>query len=169
MLSTPLDSGSAQIGDEVSLKLLRPLVAEGATVLPGGSIIQGRITKVKRAGKNCREGNISWTFHSIRMANGKTVKMQIVSYALAHPGNTSTDRVFLDSTGRKIARIAENTVIVTTVVVPLAVIASPLLIAMVIGMSAEGRCGGIPGSEESVSSGTVFYAAVSKTVRLPRP
>jgi hypothetical protein len=169
MLSTPLDSGSAQVGDEVSLKLLRPLIAEGTTVLPRGSIIRGRVTKVRRAAKNCNSGNIEWKLERVPAMGRQKIKIQIVSYAQVHPGNILTDRVFLDSTGKKIARIAENTVIVTTVVVPLAVIASPLLIAMVIGMSGEGRCGGVAGSEESVSPGTAFYAAVSKNVRFPRP
>lgn len=51
-LLTPLDSGHANFGDDVTLKLVRPLVADGATVLPTEWIVHGKVTKVKRAGKN---------------------------------------------------------------------------------------------------------------------
>src|SRR5579863_2493928 len=65
-LLTPIDSGHANLGDDVALKLVRPLMADGATVLPAEWIVHGKVTKVKRAGKNCKEGEVVWKLDSIK-------------------------------------------------------------------------------------------------------
>jgi hypothetical protein len=55
-LVTPLDSGQAHVGDEISFKLERDLNADQLTALPKDWVVHGRITKVTRAGKNCKSG-----------------------------------------------------------------------------------------------------------------
>jgi hypothetical protein len=81
---------------------------------------------------------------------------------LAKPrGDHVVDRVWLDTTGEKIARDASY-----AMTAPLVVLLSPALILMAVAMSHEGSCDGTPGQEETIVTGTHFYAAVSKDTRL---
>jgi hypothetical protein len=159
---TPLDSAHAHVGDEISFKLERDLNANGLTVLPRNSAIHGRITKVVRAGKNCKEGRVRWKLEPLKTASGRKIKVQSIPVYLAKPrGDHVVDRVWLDTTGEKIARDASY-----AMTAPLVVLLSPALILMAVAMSHEGSCDGTPGQEETIVTGTHFYAAVSKDTRL---
>src|SRR2546425_10600624 len=69
-LLTPLDSGRAQVGDELSWSLDEDLIVAGAIVLPSGSTIHGRVTSVRRAGKNCKSGWITFELAPVRTQDG---------------------------------------------------------------------------------------------------
>lgn len=71
------------------------------------------------------------------------------------------DRVQLDTAGKKIGRVVKYTALAPLLGVAL-VVGAPVWIAM----ATEGECGGIPGAEENIASGTRFYAAVSRNVQL---
>jgi hypothetical protein len=165
-LVSPLDSGQAQVGDEISFKLERALKANQLTVLPNNWVIQGRIAKVVRAGKNCEEGRVRWKLKPLTTASGKKIKVQSIPEFLAKPGGVEVDRVSLDTTGTKIGTGATYVVMVA----PVIVLFVPVMIAEVVLLSirrpGKGDCDGTPGQEESVLPGTHFYFAVSKDVRL---
>src|ERR1700732_3259916 len=59
-LMRPLSSATARVGDDVELRLERPVVIEGVTLLPAGSIIHGKVTEAKPAGPHCRPGKLKW-------------------------------------------------------------------------------------------------------------
>jgi hypothetical protein len=161
-LVTPLDSGHAHVGDEISFKLERDLNADQLTVIPKNWVIHGRVTKVGRAGKNCKSGRVRWKLEPLTTPSGRKIKVQSIPVYLAKPrGVEVVNRVPLDNTGEKIATYAPY-----AMMVPLVVLLSPAIVLMAIAMSGEGDCHGTPGQEESVLPGTHFYLAVSKNVRL---
>jgi hypothetical protein len=162
-LVTPLDSGHAKVGDEISFKLERDLIASRLTVLPKNRPVRGHITKVVFAGKNCKEGQVRWKLEPLITASGRKIKVQPIAEYLAKPRGTEVvDRVWLDTKGEKIARGAQY-----ATMVPFVVLLSPAILVMAIAVSGGERdCHGTPGREESVLPGTHFYFAVSKDVRL---
>ena len=74
----PLDSTRAKEGDQVPLKLARPLVVDGITVLPEGAFVYGRVTRVKHAGKDCRDGAVKWKVDSVTFPDSTQAKAHIL-------------------------------------------------------------------------------------------
>jgi hypothetical protein len=161
-LITPFDSGHAHVGDEISFTLERDLNPDQLTVLPKNWVIHGRITKVTRAGKNCKMGRVRWKLEPVTTADGRKIKVKSVAEYLAKPRGVEVDQVSLDTTGEKMRRDTQY-----IAMVPFVVVFSPILILMAIGMSGDWKeCHGTPGLEESILAGTHFYFAVSKDMRL---
>jgi hypothetical protein len=158
LLSTPVDSGTAQSGDEIQLKLAQPLRVAGSTVLPKDWMVRARITRVTRAGRNCNPGRSVWKLQTATAPDGRRIKLQTIPYYIARRDGILQDSVSLDTLRKKIGSVAK-----ITALVPVLVVISPfiVLMAIAVGTSGEGKCGGKVGSEESIPAGTVFYAAVS--------
>jgi hypothetical protein len=70
----PLSSATAKVGDDVPLRLLRPLMAGDKTLLAEGTIVHGRVTKASPAGPNCKSGTVEWTIDRLSFPDGSTVK-----------------------------------------------------------------------------------------------
>jgi hypothetical protein len=163
---TPIDSGHAKLGDDVTLKLIRPLIADGATVLPADWIVHGKVTKVKRASKNCQEGEVAWKLDRIKTPGGDQLKTQeVYSYPLKlSVSGEDPVWVSLDTPLTKAGGAAK-----TIALLPVVVALSPLLVPMGIAASG-GNCGGKTGTEKSLPLGLGDLYAVSKTVRIrPAP
>lgn len=73
----PIDSTTAKEGDHVPLKLVRSVVIDGVTVLSEGELVYGRVTRVKRAGKGCRDGDVKWKVDSITFPDSTQAKTHI--------------------------------------------------------------------------------------------
>jgi len=76
-LVQPLDSAAAKVGDDVPIRLVRPLVVNGVSLLPAGELAHGRVTKVKRA-KKCQDGQIEWELNHISFADSTTAKSKVL-------------------------------------------------------------------------------------------
>jgi hypothetical protein len=74
----PIDSSTARVGDKVPLKVARALVVNGVTVLPEGELVYGRVTRIKRAGKECRDGAVKWKVDSIMFPDSSQAKAHIL-------------------------------------------------------------------------------------------
>jgi hypothetical protein len=74
----PLDSTTAKAGDNVPLRLSRPLVVNGVTLLSEGDILHGRVTRVKHAGPRCRNGEVKFKLERIPFADGTTAKSSVI-------------------------------------------------------------------------------------------
>jgi hypothetical protein len=61
----PLSSTTARTGDDVPLRLSRPLVVNGVTLLREDELLHGRVTHVQRAGPKCRYGTVQWKIDRI--------------------------------------------------------------------------------------------------------
>ena len=76
-LTEPLSSETATVGDDVPLRLKRPLVIDGVTVLAAGEMVHARIAKVKHAGPDCHDGNIKLKLDRVPFADSSTVKVKV--------------------------------------------------------------------------------------------
>jgi hypothetical protein len=173
-----LNSHRAKVGDVVVLRLKKPLLADGVTVLPAGWPAQGRITEVKRAAKNCQPGSIHWELEPLTMTDGKKVEIQSIAEDVARSrlldqvrhdapgpeaggkaggkgGGTTTPK-----TGSSVGGVIEN-IALSIVWVPLLILMFPLFVR------AEGAdsCPGGKGREESVWEGRTPYAEISDDVQ----
>ena len=75
-LVTSLDSATAKVGDEVSLRLARPLVVDGITLLQPGAIAKGRVTRVKRPGPKCRRGHVDWNVDNVSFSDSSEARTE---------------------------------------------------------------------------------------------
>lgn len=73
----PIDSTTAKEGDQVPLKLVRSVVIDGVTVLSEGELVYGRVTRVKRAGKDCRDGAVKWKVDRITFPDSTQARAHI--------------------------------------------------------------------------------------------
>jgi hypothetical protein len=73
----PLTSASAKSGDDVPLRLVEPLLVNGVILLPEGTVVHGRITKVKHAKASCRNGEIEWKLDRIFFSDGSSVPAEV--------------------------------------------------------------------------------------------
>ena len=78
-LIRPLSSATARVGDDVELRLERPVVMEGVTLLSEGIIIHGKVTEAKPAGPYCRRGKLKWRIDHIPLPDSTSVSSRICS------------------------------------------------------------------------------------------
>jgi hypothetical protein len=50
----------AKAGDDVPLRLSRPLVVNSVTLLGEGEVLHGKVTRIKRSGPRGRNGEVNW-------------------------------------------------------------------------------------------------------------
>ena len=73
-LLQPLDPATARPGDDVPLRLTQSLTVDAVEVLPAGSVVHGKVTKVTPAGRHCTNGAVKWRLESIPLPDGSTLK-----------------------------------------------------------------------------------------------
>jgi hypothetical protein len=76
-LTQPLDPATARPGDDVPLRLTRSLIVDAVVVLPAGSVVHGKVTKVTPAGRHCTNGAVKWKLESIPLPDGSTLKTEV--------------------------------------------------------------------------------------------
>jgi len=167
-LLAPLDSSHAEVGDDVALRVVRPMVADGVVILPADSLVHGQITKVTRAGKNCKSGLVSWKLERVSTPGGKRVKVQFVPENLAQPNGMLVDHVALDTTAKKLGR-ATGTTGKVIALAPVVALFLPWFILLAISMSGDGACKDAMGDEQIVPAQTFFYIAISHNSKLLVP
>lgn len=170
-----LTSRNAKIGDDVVLRLTRPLMADGATVLPAKWLVHGRITDVKRAGKNCKPGLIRWELKTLTMTDGKTVEIQSLpddvaranlrdqaaQDTLAAQAGGKTSAKSPGKTGTSAAGIAEDVIGIPLVILML----SAAVRSDIRGSARDESCHGSTGREDSIRAGTPFFAEIANDVQ----
>ncbi len=70
-------SGTAKKGDEVPLRLTRPLMVDGITLLPVGAEAQGRVRRVKKAGPTCAWGEVEVEVSQVRFPDASTARTEV--------------------------------------------------------------------------------------------
>jgi hypothetical protein len=76
-LMQPIDPATAKPGDDVPLRLTRPLAVAGVEVLPVGSVVHGKITKVTPSGRRCARGQVKWKLRELPLPDGSRLKTQV--------------------------------------------------------------------------------------------
>jgi hypothetical protein len=72
-MNTTLSSRTARVGDKFIATVTVPVYANGQTVIPAGSIVEGRVTQVTPAKRMNRSGTIGIDFDDIVFPNGSRV------------------------------------------------------------------------------------------------
>jgi hypothetical protein len=75
-LLEPLDPVSAKVSDDVPLRLARPLVVDGVTLLPAGGGFHARVTKVKQPTK-CKGGDVELELSRVAFADSTTARTKV--------------------------------------------------------------------------------------------
>jgi hypothetical protein len=72
-----LDSATAKAGEDVTLRLVRPLVVEGVTLLPAGEVVHSKITRVKRADQRCHDGDIQLKLEPLSFPDSSSANIKV--------------------------------------------------------------------------------------------
>ncbi len=73
----PLSSATARPGDDVPLRLFRPLVVNGVTLLREGEVLHGKVTRVQRAGPKCHYGQVRWNLDHLDFADKSRARSRV--------------------------------------------------------------------------------------------
>jgi len=65
-----------------------PLLENGTTLLPAGTVLEGVLTQVRRAGRPYRAGRMRLGFRSLRVAGGPAVGVTVIASAGQFAGAT---------------------------------------------------------------------------------
>ena len=69
-MDNEINSRVASVNDTFTTTLAAPLLIEKTVLLPTGTVIEGRVTKVRRASYGGRSGTLEVSFQTLRLANG---------------------------------------------------------------------------------------------------
>ena len=164
-----LNSGRAQVGDDVVLKLSEPILAEGETVLPKGSVVHGRVSAMKRAAKNCQPGSIRWEVDPLAAPGDAKIEIRVAADGdeTWRPARAARDTTEA-SAGEKATHRKGSSVggiLKGIAVVPLIVVAFPIE-SFPRARRCAPNCQGGKGREESFWKGKPFYAEVADDVQI---
>jgi len=73
----PLDSATAAVGDNVPLRLARPLVVDNIVLLQAGALANATVSKVERAKPDGRYGRIDLRLDRIDFADGTMARCKV--------------------------------------------------------------------------------------------
>lgn len=82
----------SQVHDPVEGQLLRPVYVGGQLALPQGTLLYGRVTHVRAAGRLHRPADISFRFDEVSLPDGETEPITARLAALENPGNMRVGR-----------------------------------------------------------------------------
>jgi len=86
-LTTPLNSGTAQVEDRVEATTIVDLRQGDRVLVPAGSVMRGIVNSVQKAGRVERKGSLTVTFDQIRINNGASYPIHAtVTQALESEG-----------------------------------------------------------------------------------
>jgi type IV secretion system protein VirB10 len=74
-LKSPIDTKSARVGDGVYCQSTFPVTIDDVVVIPAGTYVKGRITRVQRPGRVKGRAEILFNFNSMIFPNGHTVDL----------------------------------------------------------------------------------------------
>lgn len=69
-MDNEINSRVASAGDTFTTTLAEPLIIRETVILPVGTVIEGRITKVRRAAAGGKNGSLTVSFDTIHFTNG---------------------------------------------------------------------------------------------------
>jgi len=84
------------VNDRIEARLIKPVMIAGQVALPPGSVLDGRITRVRSSGRFHRTGELAFRFEQITLPDGESEPVRAVLADLDHAGAL---HVKLDSEG----------------------------------------------------------------------
>ena len=82
----------SQVRDPVEGQLLSPVYVDGQLALPQGTLLYGRVTNVRAAGRLHRPAEIGFRFDEVSLPDGETEPVTARLAALENPGMMRVDR-----------------------------------------------------------------------------
>jgi hypothetical protein len=89
-LITPVSSENAQVEDQVRARLKQPVSADGATVIPAGSVLHGNVTAVERSGRVKGRSHLALRFTEAEI-NGVRNKLRSAELSFEGAADTKGD------------------------------------------------------------------------------
>jgi hypothetical protein len=163
----PIDSVTAREGGQVPLKLVRSVVIDGVTVLSEGELVYGRVTRVKRAGKNCHDGAVKWKVDSITFPDTTQGKTHIF---FVKPGDVPVPDMERGESAGDIANDFASILEGLTWFVmlsPLLILLLPAVLDQWVG-SKKRECAGRTGHEYLVPENSTIAVAISRNYAVTR-
>jgi len=90
VLETPLSTESSREGEAVTARIERAVSEDGRVVLPGGSVLKGRVTEVDQSGRVHGRAHLAVKFDQITV-RGVTRRIETSDVAMTAPANTGRD------------------------------------------------------------------------------
>ena len=103
LLLSGLHTKIAQVNDRVEGQLMRPVYVDGQVALPPGTLLFGRITTVRPAGRLHRPGKVAFRFDEVYLPSGESEPVTARLASLENPGNMRIDREGELKGGRQIS------------------------------------------------------------------
>lgn len=75
-MDNEINSQAASENDTFTVKISEPLKVRESVVLPIGTVIEGRVTKVRRASAGGRSGSLQVSFETLRFEDGETRRIE---------------------------------------------------------------------------------------------
>jgi len=69
-MDNEINSKVASVNDTFTTTLVAPLLVQETVLLPTGTVIEGRVIKVRRASYGGKSGSLEVSFQTLRLANG---------------------------------------------------------------------------------------------------
>jgi len=159
-----LNSGRANVGDDVVLKLKKPLLTGGVTILPADWVVHGRVTDVAPAAKPCKQGTIRWELEPLTMKDGTRVEIRAISEEVARyrllQASQDMDNPKSGATVKQEKGSSVGGTVKGVLVAPLVIVMLPLLVLTFLSEGTDFPCRG-KGSEQSIAAGATLYAEIS--------
>jgi hypothetical protein len=153
-----LDSRTAKEGDDVPLRLSRPLVVNGVTLLREGEILHGKVTRVKHAGPRCRNGEVTFKLNRVPFADGTTARSSVL-FTTSEPDAKVADQLDTGELGPFFWLVVIP--VTAPFVAALVVIASPVLLINALSPGTYNSCT-MPGKEYQLPVDATVGVAIMK-------
>jgi len=95
-LLSGIHSRVSHVGDPVTAEVLNPIYVDGQIALPAGTVIDGRITRIRPAGRMRRPAEMALRFEHVTLPDGQNQPLSALLAALDAPARARTR---LDSEG----------------------------------------------------------------------
>ncbi len=92
-MDNEINSKVASVNDTFTTTLAAPVVIQETILLPIGTVIEGRVTKVKRASFGGKNGNLEISFQTLKLANGAKREIEGVFIRQRENDSSSTANV----------------------------------------------------------------------------
>jgi len=157
-MDNEINSTVARVNDTFTAATAAPVTIREAVVVPTGTIIEGRITKVKRASSGGKSGSLEVSFQTMRLANG---------IKLAIEGVLINELKAETSQSAKVLTILGGTAL-GAIVGAISKVENGALIGAGVGAGAGTSVAFLrKGSDVSIKAGEEFEIKLTKNVNLP--
>lgn len=97
LLLEDISASKNRVGDPIHARLLEPLLSDSQTVIPAGSMFEGRVMKATPPRIASRAGSLTIAFHSVRLPEGRSIP---VSASLTSVNVNAGSSLKMDREGR---------------------------------------------------------------------